>query len=89
MLNSQNNKCLGCKDLLDLLTCSVDHVIAKARGGTNAKKNLQLLCIRCQTAKGALSMSDFIRLAHMIVQCNPNGAIGAFSPASGKRGWAK
>jgi len=32
---------------------SVDHVIALERGGTNKLENLQLLCVKCNKAKGA------------------------------------
>jgi 5-methylcytosine-specific restriction endonuclease McrA len=31
----------------------IDHVIPRARGGQNDASNLQLLCISCNTAKGA------------------------------------
>lgn len=31
----------------------IDHVVPRARGGQNDNSNLQLLCISCNTAKGA------------------------------------
>lgn len=31
---------------------TVDHVIAKSRGGSNRLENLQLLCFTCNGAKG-------------------------------------
>lgn len=34
-------------------TLSIDHVIALANGGSNELDNLQLLCNKCNSAKGA------------------------------------
>lgn len=31
---------------------SIDHVIPRARGGTNERSNLRVLCTRCNTRKG-------------------------------------
>jgi 5-methylcytosine-specific restriction endonuclease McrA len=46
------NKCKYCKTKNNL---TVDHKIPKIQGGTNDLKNLQCLCLRCNTMKSALS----------------------------------
>lgn len=35
-------------------TLVIDHVVPLARGGTNADCNLQILCVPCNTRKGAM-----------------------------------
>lgn len=41
----------------DLMLMNIDHIIAKARGGTNALENLQPMCQLCNTAKGHKDVS--------------------------------
>lgn len=36
----------------DLMLMNIDHIIARARGGTNDLENLQPMCRLCNTAKG-------------------------------------
>jgi hypothetical protein len=36
------------------LSCTVDHIVALSRGGTNALVNLRLACAHCNQRKGAL-----------------------------------
>jgi 5-methylcytosine-specific restriction endonuclease McrA len=31
---------------------SIDHILAKSKGGSNDRENLRCLCTRCNTAKG-------------------------------------
>lgn len=31
---------------------SIDHIVAKSRGGTNDRANLRILCTTCNTRKG-------------------------------------
>jgi 5-methylcytosine-specific restriction endonuclease McrA len=38
---------------------SLDHAIAKARGGTNLLHNHVIACKPCNLAKGSQAMSDF------------------------------
>ena len=39
--------------LSDKLNAHVDHIIPRSRGGQNNRKNLRLLCVSCNTQKGA------------------------------------
>ncbi len=51
----------------------VDHIVARARGGTNRVSNLTLACEPCNRAKGALAVEVFLsrrptRLARILAQ---------------------
>ena len=39
---------------------TVDHVVAKARGGTDHLDNLQLLCGACNSVKGTKTQAEFL-----------------------------
>ncbi len=38
---------------LQLIAKTLDHILPKSKGGTTRWENVQLLCERCNTAKGA------------------------------------
>jgi hypothetical protein len=42
-------------------TFQVDHVVPRSKGGTNALSNLVPVCAVCNTTKGTMSVSDFMR----------------------------
>lgn len=44
-----NNRCLNCGSDVDL---TVDHILPKAKGGTDDMENLQTLCLTCNSVKG-------------------------------------
>ena len=49
----------GCKELLYL---TVDHIIPKAAGGSDAKNNQEILCIMCNRLKGAKPKATFVKV---------------------------
>lgn len=53
----QRGKCAYCKVRLNKY--HVDHILAIARGGSNDRKNLQLLCPPCNQKKSAKDSIDF------------------------------
>ena len=56
---------------------TVDHVIPKARGGTDTPKNLVLACHACNSAKGSLPLLVFLLLR--------DGHDGRGFPGNGRR----
>lgn len=62
----QRGKCAYCKVGLGDGYC-VDHIIALARGGSNDRRNLQLLCRPCNTEKHATDPLVFARRRGMLL----------------------
>lgn len=55
--------CVYCGDTsLTLRTASIDHLIPKAKGGTNDDSNLALSCKKCNTDKEDLLPLEFIMI---------------------------
>ncbi len=52
-------RCPGCRRPITVATAHVDHMTPIARGGTNARENLQALCARCNLSKGAQTMEEW------------------------------
>jgi len=57
---AQKDRCAYCRSKLDGKG-HVDHIKALARGGSNWPRNLQLLCVSCNSAKSASDPLDFAR----------------------------
>ncbi|MDO8596392.1 MAG: HNH endonuclease [Sulfuricaulis sp.] len=53
LLILQKNRCAYCRRNFQKVKVHVDHIIALARGGTNDRKNLQMLCADCNMKKKA------------------------------------
>ena len=49
----QEGHCAGCQVLFPFRNLTVDHVVARSRGGHDHLDNLQLLCGACNSMKGA------------------------------------
>jgi hypothetical protein len=47
-------RCHYCDTLMTYADAQIDHILAKARGGTDAPSNLVLACARCNNAKSTL-----------------------------------
>ena len=48
----QEGRCNGCQMLVSFRSMTVDHVVAKSKGGTDTPDNMQLLCGACKLLKG-------------------------------------
>ena len=60
LYKAQKGLCICCKKSLDGIY-HVDHRVAIKNGGTNDKKNLDLLCPKCNMRKGAKDNIVFMR----------------------------
>jgi len=54
--------CEYCKNPIKFNNDSLDHKIPLFRGGTNARENLCIACIKCNTKKHIKTNSEFIKL---------------------------
>ena len=60
LYGQQEGRCNWCRTHFEIGNLEVDHVIARAAGGTDHLDNLQLLCARCNRVKGARGM-EYLR----------------------------
>ena len=58
----QNGCCVFCQADLTTVVQHLDHVMPLALGGPNTDDNVQLLCARCNTRKGAKHPAEFARI---------------------------
>lgn len=64
---SHQDRCYYCKcewSLNPRLVPTIDHVLPKARGGTNSPDNLVLACHVCNGKKGVLLVEEFLPVMH-------------------------
>ena len=50
----------NCKLLVSNMVC--DHILPLSLGGNSTNKNLQMICMRCNTRKGPLTDKEFNKL---------------------------
>ena len=60
LLWRQEGICAGCRISFPFRNFTVDHILAKSKGGTDHIDNLQLLCGACNSMKGSRSQEEFI-----------------------------
>ena len=58
--------CRYCGVGLNAFSATLDHVVPKARGGTNEMSNLALACLACNNAKGDRLPGEPVRLSRPI-----------------------
>jgi 5-methylcytosine-specific restriction endonuclease McrA len=51
MMLAEDPHCKYCGKELTMQTATIDHVIPRCKGGTNAKENLVLACFKCNNDK--------------------------------------
>lgn len=61
-------------NLLDSRSYQLDHIIPRAKGGTNSLDNCQLACREANQAKHELTMTEFIQLCREVVNYYDNKA---------------
>jgi 5-methylcytosine-specific restriction endonuclease McrA len=65
LFTKQGRLCSGCGAPLDV-SWQIDHIVARAVGGSSHPVNLQLLCKPCNISKHSFSWADFIAHAEKI-----------------------
>lgn len=58
VLARYNGRCSICGDKSKPLT--IDHIVPRSLGGTNAERNLQPACLKCNQARGAEQPGDHV-----------------------------
>ncbi len=56
----QEGICAGCKISFPFRNFTIDHILPRARGGTDHVDNLQLLCNACNSVKGTKTQAEFM-----------------------------
>ena len=56
----QEGICAGCKISFPFRNFTIDHIVPRARGGTDHMENLQLLCNACNSMKGTKTQAEFM-----------------------------
>lgn len=54
-------RCVYCGETFERDALTIDHVQARVRGGDNSPGNVVTACGGCNTLKGHLRLSDFLR----------------------------
>ena len=62
LFGKQEGHCAGCVTLFNIRNFSIDHVVARSKGGTDHLDNLQLLCGACNSMKGVKTQEEFLSL---------------------------
>ena len=57
----QEGKCNGCEVLFPFRNMTIDHILPRSRGGSDAPDNLQLLCAACNSTKGNRTQEELIQ----------------------------
>ena len=60
LYGKREGKCAGFKNHFPFQNFTIDHIVAKSKGGTDHLDNLQLLCNYCNSFKGTLDQAAFV-----------------------------
>lgn len=66
ILNAQAGRCAYCRSDVRM-AYEVDHIVALAKGGTNDRKNIQILCPPCNRRKRTKDPARFAREMGMLI----------------------
>ena len=60
LYGQQEGLCAGCQTLFPIRNLTIDHIVARSRGGSDHLENLQLLCGACNSTKGSKTQEEFL-----------------------------
>ena len=61
LYGKQSGQCGGCMVMFPKRNLTIDHIVPKAKGGTDHVENLWLLCGACNSSKGTKSQAEFLK----------------------------
>ena len=61
LLKRESNRCFYCLRQIDAESCQLDHVVPQAQLRDNTFRNIVVACHECNTTKGEIPASDFVR----------------------------
>ena len=59
LYDEQNGRYNGCRLFLPPRNLEIDHIVTRAKDGSDEIENLQLLCGACNSMKGARTQAEF------------------------------
>ena len=68
LYGQQAGNCLGCLEHFQLRNLTIDHIVPRSLGGSDADENLQLLCGACNSVKG-----NRLTQAQLVVELKKQG----------------
>lgn len=63
----QRSRCAYCRTKIGPADAHVDHIVPRALGGSNSRRNLQLACASCNLSKSAKPPEVFARERGMLI----------------------
>ena len=72
LFGKQEGRCNGCGHAFPFHNFTVDHIVAKSKGGTEHLDNLQMLCNYCNSVKGTLDQAAFLAKLQQQGRIEPN-----------------
>jgi 5-methylcytosine-specific restriction endonuclease McrA len=66
LMNHQRSRCVYCRQSIKT-KFHVDHILPLSKGGTNGKRNIQLLCQPCNQTKHARHPIDFAQSRGLLI----------------------
>ena len=61
LYGKQSGQCGGCVVMFPKRNLTIDHIVPKAKGGTDHVENLWLLCGACNSSKGTKTQVEFLK----------------------------
>jgi 5-methylcytosine-specific restriction protein A len=72
LYNAYGHTCNYCDSRLLVSNMVCDHIIPLSMGGSSVPKNLQMICMRCNTRKGPLTNKNFKKILKWLSHQDPD-----------------
>ncbi len=74
IIQMYGRKCFACGRELTIDEITIDHIVARSRGGTGDQVNLQVLCEKCNNVKGDTLVEKKEAVLHFPMRPVPSDA---------------